>query len=100
MTILQTRTNFGRTGSQWNIKATTSFIDDLLTPRELEVVRLTVQGFSNKEIARTLDISHHTVSTHIRQIFSKLGVNRRVQLASFFADLADEGVDVGRRRLR
>lgn len=70
---------------------------ELLTPREAEIVRLVARGLSNKEIARVLEISHHTVSTHIRQIFCKLGMNRRVQLAICLA--GDKGSASGGTKL-
>ncbi|WP_175479039.1 response regulator transcription factor [Rubrimonas cliftonensis] len=57
-----------------------------LSPREREIASLTCRGLSNKEIGRRLDISHHTVSTHMRRIFDKLGVNRRACLARIAAE--------------
>jgi LuxR family transcriptional regulator, maltose regulon positive regulatory protein len=48
-----------------------------LSRREVVVVRLIGQGQSNKEIARQLGIAPETVKTHIKSIFSKLGVERR-----------------------
>ena len=53
-----------------------------LSPREAQIAELTAMGLSNKEIARRLEISHHTVSTHLRRVFDKLGVNRRARLAA------------------
>lgn len=52
-----------------------------LTPKELEVVSLVAAGASNPEIARRLFISRHTVETHVKHIFAKLGVDSRVALA-------------------
>ena len=52
-----------------------------LTPRELEVIRLIVQGADNASIGRELSISGHTVKQHVTRIFSKLGVQNRVQAA-------------------
>jgi len=51
-----------------------------LTSRELEVVRLIAQGYSNTEIATGLVISEATVKTHINHIFSKLGARDRSQV--------------------
>jgi non-specific serine/threonine protein kinase len=50
-----------------------------LTARELEVLRLLVAGRSNPEIATALCISRRTVSTHVTNLFTKLGVNNRVE---------------------
>ena len=54
-----------------------------LTSRELEIVRLVAARKSNKEIGRVLDISPRTVSTHLTNIFTKLGVGSRGELADF-----------------
>lgn len=53
-----------------------------LTTREIEVLRLIVQGFSNKEIGNHLHISEATVKTHINNLLSKLGVSDRTQAAT------------------
>jgi len=50
-----------------------------LTKRELQVLRLLAQGASNQEIAQELVIALDTVKRHVSHIFSKLGVNNRVQ---------------------
>jgi DNA-binding NarL/FixJ family response regulator len=49
----------------------------LLTPREIEVLGAVREGLTNKEIARRLDISLHTVKFHIESIFRKLEVTTR-----------------------
>lgn len=54
-----------------------------LTGRELEIVRLVVARRSNKEIGTVLGISPRTVSTHLSNIFEKLGVASRGELADF-----------------
>jgi DNA-binding CsgD family transcriptional regulator len=51
-----------------------------LTAAELRVVRLVVQGLRNREVAGQLHLSTHTVDTHLRHAFAKLGVSSRVQL--------------------
>ncbi|MES2453161.1 MAG: LuxR C-terminal-related transcriptional regulator [Pseudomonadota bacterium] len=53
---------------------------ELLSLREREIAQLVTCGLSNKEIAQTLRISHWTVSTHLRRVFAKLDINRRVEL--------------------
>jgi DNA-binding NarL/FixJ family response regulator len=53
-----------------------------LTDRELEVLELIVKGQSNKEIAKSLNISEATVKSHINSLLSKLGVTDRTQAAT------------------
>ncbi|HYU39583.1 MAG TPA: response regulator transcription factor [Acidimicrobiia bacterium] len=52
---------------------------DRLTPREREVLVLVACGLSNREIASWLTVSHETVKTHVKRIFTKLGVRDRAQ---------------------
>ncbi|MEG9514061.1 helix-turn-helix transcriptional regulator [Saccharopolyspora indica] len=52
-----------------------------LTPQQAEICRLVAEGATNREIAERLYISHRTVDHHLRNIFTKLGVRSRVQLA-------------------
>ncbi|MEV7286242.1 AAA family ATPase [Streptomyces sp. NPDC093252] len=51
-----------------------------LTPSELRVVRLVAQGLTNREVAGRLFLSRHTVDSHLRHSFTKLGVTGRVEL--------------------
>lgn len=53
-----------------------------LSPREHEIVRLVARGFPNKTIARALNISPCTVATHLRRIFTRLGVNSRAEMVA------------------
>jgi DNA-binding NarL/FixJ family response regulator len=53
-----------------------------LTPRELEVLRLLVEGRSNRQIAETLFISGKTASVHVTNILAKLGVHSRLEAAA------------------
>jgi DNA-binding NarL/FixJ family response regulator len=53
----------------------------ILTERQLEVLRLIVEGKSNKEIARTLHLAHATVKVHLAAIFRTLDVENRTQAA-------------------
>ena len=52
----------------------------LLTPRELEIVRLAAEGLRNREIAGRLSITEGTVKIHLHNIYDKLGVSGRPQL--------------------
>jgi DNA-binding CsgD family transcriptional regulator len=54
-----------------------------LSPRELEVLRLVASGKSNREIAKTLVISEHTVARHLQNIFAKLSVSSRAAATAF-----------------
>src|ERR671936_1031309 len=55
---------------------------DLLTPREADVLELLQEGRTNAEIAHTLSIGIETVRTHARNIYRKLGITSRRDLAS------------------
>jgi DNA-binding CsgD family transcriptional regulator len=66
----------------------------VLSPREAEVARIVAQGCPNKTIASVLDISTFTVSSYLRRIFAKLGVNSR---AAMVARLLEGQPDRSRR---
>jgi ketoreductase RED2 len=56
---------------------------DSLTPAELRVAEAVGAGLTNAQAARRLFVSPYTVDYHLRQIFLKLGISSRVQLAAF-----------------
>jgi two-component system nitrate/nitrite response regulator NarL len=56
-----------------------------LTPREIQIVGLILGAAGNKKIAETLNISEKTVKHHLTNIFEKLGVSNRLELALFAA---------------
>ena len=56
-----------------------------LSDSELAVVRLVATGATNREVGEQLYLSPHTVNAHLRQIFVKLGIRSRVELAQFAA---------------
>jgi DNA-binding NarL/FixJ family response regulator len=55
----------------------------LLTKREEDVVRLLAEGMQNREIARELNLSEHTIKNYLFHIFDKLGVSSRVELVLY-----------------
>jgi DNA-binding NarL/FixJ family response regulator len=54
-----------------------------MTKRELEVMELVAEGFTNKEIAQKLILSKYTVKSHIHNILAKLSLSTRVQIAKY-----------------
>jgi DNA-binding CsgD family transcriptional regulator len=52
-----------------------------LTPSELAVTRFVTDGLTNREVADRLFLSPHTVVSHLRHVFAKLGITSRVELA-------------------
>jgi LuxR family maltose regulon positive regulatory protein len=58
---------------------------ETLSPREHNILKLISQGLSNKAIARNLGITPETVKSHVKKIFSKLGVQNRAQAAARLA---------------
>jgi ATP/maltotriose-dependent transcriptional regulator MalT len=59
--------------------------NDLLSPREWEVLRLLARGFSYKEICQELTVSMSTVNTHVHRIYEKLHVRSRGEAVARFA---------------
>lgn len=57
--------------------------EQVLTPREREIVELVSQGRTNREIAVRLVLSHRTVEGHVSRVLTKLGFARRAQLAAW-----------------
>ncbi|WP_432571517.1 helix-turn-helix transcriptional regulator, partial [Kineococcus sp. SYSU DK005] len=62
---------------------------DALTAAEQRVAELVGRGGTNRSVASQLGVSPHTVSTHLRAVFGKLGINSRVQLAHTVAARRD-----------
>jgi len=58
-------------------------LDDPLTPREREVVKLVAEGFTNRQIAELLTLSEKTVESHRANVLAKLGMRDRVELVRY-----------------
>lgn len=54
-------------------------LPESLTERQIKILKLVSQGFSSKEISEKLSISYYTVTTHIKNIYTKLQVNSRTE---------------------
>jgi DNA-binding NarL/FixJ family response regulator len=58
-------------------------VRDRLTPKELKIVALIVQGCKNKEIAVRLNTTEQVIKNYLRSIYDKTGVSDRLELALF-----------------
>jgi len=63
--------------------------NDLLTPREEQVVALVAEGLGNRQIAVELNLSEHTVKKYLFRIFEKLGISTRVELVLYAVNNGD-----------
>ena len=63
--------------------------DTAITPRQLEIARLIADDLTNRQIADRLFLSERTVETHITNILNKLGLNSRIQLSRWIAELPE-----------
>ena len=61
--------------------------DNLLTPRQIEVLKLLQKGVQNKNIAHQLDLSPSTVKVHIRRIFTTLGARNRAEAVNIAIEM-------------
>ncbi|MDL1945127.1 response regulator transcription factor [Chloroflexi bacterium CFX2] len=62
---------------------TTSKSTEALTPREIEVLKLIVQGYTNRQIGEELCISVRTAESHRANLSEKLGLHSRVELVRY-----------------
>jgi DNA-binding CsgD family transcriptional regulator len=66
-----------------------------LTTQELQIAHFVAQGLSNREVAAQLFLSPRTIAFHLRNIFRKLGISSRTQLAGLALDAASESAAQG-----
>jgi DNA-binding CsgD family transcriptional regulator len=57
----------------------------LLSDVEIEIAGLVACGLTNRQVGERVFLSRHTVDSHLRHIFRKLGINSRVELAAIVA---------------
>ncbi|NEB80167.1 helix-turn-helix transcriptional regulator, partial [Streptomyces sp. SID14478] len=62
-----------------------------LTPQQLRIARCVAEGATNREVARRLSVSPRTVDHHLRNVFARLGVRSRTELARL-VDRAERAV--------
>lgn len=63
----------------------------LLTPREEQVVALVADGLSNRDVARELGLSEHTIKKYLLRIFDKIGISSRVELVLYAMSHGEKG---------
>lgn len=64
-------------------------IKDCLSNREYEVLKYVTKGLTNKEIAKEMSITYHTVKAHVASIIKKAGVKNRLDAAMKYATNAN-----------
>ena len=67
-----------------------------MTPAELDVARLVAHGLTNPQIGEKLFISRRTVQAHLSNVFAKLGISSRAELASETARHDPKGDERGK----
>jgi len=60
------------------------FGDDRLSSREFYIVRLISTGSVPKEVADFLNLSHNTITTHLKNIYTKLGIHKQTELVTWY----------------
>jgi len=68
---------------EWLDSGKVDRLADPLTPRELDVVKLIAEAYTNKQIAQALHVSEKTVESHRANVLSKLGMRDRVELVRY-----------------
>jgi DNA-binding NarL/FixJ family response regulator len=79
-----------------SLKVTNTMWDSLLSPREEQVLHLLADGLSNRDLARTLKLSEHTVKNHLFRIFDKLGVSNRMEAVLYAISMREQRLTASR----
>ena len=79
---LQDKLGLGRRAAE-EADAVGARVRDRLTPKEIKIVALIVQGFKNKEIASHLGTTEQVIKNYLRNVYDKTGVSDRLELALF-----------------
>ena len=77
--------HIGTSGFEPDVEVAYSNARPRFGPRQVEILDLVGLGYSDKEIARSLGISRHTVRTHLERLFYAHGWNNRAQAATAWA---------------
>jgi DNA-binding NarL/FixJ family response regulator len=77
--------------SETRKRETEQMLDSSLTPREVQIMQLAATGLPNKSIGRQLSVSEGTVKLHLHNIYRKLGITNRTELAALAAKLSVTG---------
>jgi DNA-binding NarL/FixJ family response regulator len=79
-----------------SLKVTNMMGDSLLSPREEQVLQLLADGLSNRDLAKTLKLSEHTVKNHLFRIFDKLGVSNRMEAVLYAISMREQRITASR----
>jgi DNA-binding NarL/FixJ family response regulator len=79
-----------------SLKVTNVMGDSLLSPREEQVLQLLADGLGNRDLAKALKLSEHTVKNHLFRIFDKLGVSNRMEAVLYAISMREQRLTVGR----
>ena len=80
---LSVAAEFKRSAPEYRLRPTGERQMERLTPREWEVVQVVARGLTNRQIGDALVITQGTASLHVKHALAKLGMNSRVQLATW-----------------
>jgi DNA-binding NarL/FixJ family response regulator len=72
-----------------SLRVVTAKGNNILTPREEQVVALVADGMSNRRVAAELGLREHTIKTYLFRIFEKLGISSRVELVLYAMNHGD-----------